>query len=150
MSKSVKIEEAWRGPWGPTSIMSVPDDSAVQGSKSATGDRGDRPELYNNKRKNTFPVPTSMFNPTSTQSSPTKLSKYMSSNLLSPDLLMSCFVLSRIVWGEGVVMLSNQNITLRYHVLFSVCDQQAQHSVSYMLYFDAPDNVNERCGLFHS
>ena len=31
--------------------MSVPDDSAVQGSKSATGDRGDRPELYNNKRE---------------------------------------------------------------------------------------------------
>ena len=51
MSNSVKNQEAWRGPWGPTSIMSVPDDSAVQGSKSATGDRGDRPGLYNNKRE---------------------------------------------------------------------------------------------------
>ena len=67
--------------------------------------------------------------------------------------LLLCWVVllcHALYGGEGVVMLSNQNITLRYHVLFSVCDQQAQHSVSYMLYFDAPDNVNERCGLFHS
>ena len=99
--------------------MSVPDDSAVQGSKSATGDRGDRPELYNNKRKNTFPDRTSKFNPTSTQSSPTKLSKYMSSNLLPTPFVLSCFVLSRIVWGGGggYVIKSKHNITIPCPIL---------------------------------
>ena len=71
------------------------------------------------KRKNTTPVPTAMFNPSSTQSSPAKLSKYVSSHLRATSLVLTCFAKFRIVWGGGggYVIKSKHNITIPCPIL---------------------------------
>jgi hypothetical protein len=104
---------------GTDMIMSVPDDSVVQGSKSATGDRGDRPELYNIKRKQYNSGPHGHVQPIINTIQPNKVIIVHAFEFAMAGLFDELFFLFRIVWGGGggYVIKSKHNITIPCPIL---------------------------------